>query len=139
VGEDQAGTYARLCGVAKSLGYSVEDAILPGETNGDCTPNIRRIRVEQANSPSQRVKTLAHELAHAILHEDSEESRELKELEAESVAYVVCANLGLDTGGYSFGYVAVWAGGGSEALAAIKSSGARIQRAGDVILAKLEG
>ena len=32
--------------------------------------------------------------------------RALAELEAESVAYVVCSGLGLETDAYSFGYVA---------------------------------
>ncbi len=57
-------------------------------------------------------KTLAHELAHelanelanAILHE-GEANRALAELEAESVAFVVCGALGIDTSEYSFGYV----------------------------------
>jgi len=59
-------------------------------------------------------------------------------LEAESTAYVVCRTLGLDTGEYSFGYVACWAGGGPEAVARIRASGSRIQRAATVILGSLE-
>lgn len=61
-------------------------------------------------SPAQRVKTLSHELAHAMLHEGAPD-RQLAELEAESVAYVVCSALSVDSGAYSFGYVAGWAGG----------------------------
>jgi hypothetical protein len=37
------------------------------------------------------------------------------ELEAESVAYVGCRELGIDSSAYSFGYVATWTGGGAEA------------------------
>lgn len=37
-----------------------------------------------------------------------ERGRSLREVEAESVAYVVCQHFGLDTGEYSFGYVAGW-------------------------------
>ena len=62
----------------------------------------------------------------------------MAELEAESTAYVVCRTLGLDTADYSFGYVACWAGGGPEAVARIKASGGRIQRAASVILDTLE-
>ena len=47
-------------------------------------------------------------------------------------------SFGLDTSGYPFGYVACWAGGGPEAVARIKSSGTRIQRAASVILDALE-
>jgi len=46
--------------------------------------------------------------------------------------------LGLDTGDYSFGYVACWAGGGPEAVAAITASGGAIQRASAAILDGLE-
>ena len=88
-------------------------------------------------APAHRVKTLAHELAHAILHAERTE-RGLMELEAESVAFIVCDALGLDAGAWSFGYVAGWAGGGEQALAAIKATGARIQRTADQILSALD-
>jgi antirestriction protein ArdC len=136
-GEDEAGVFARLVEVAGSIGYCVEDVEIPGESNGDCTFELRRIRVEVRNTPAQRVKTLAHEIAHAILHEGFSD-RALAELEAESTAYVVCSALGVTSDQYSFGYVAGWAGGGDEAIARIKSSGDRIHQAADAILTKLE-
>jgi len=69
------------------------------------------------------VKTLAHEIGHALLHDpglatNKDLSRELKELEAESTAYVICRALAMDTSDYSFGYVVGWAGGGEQALQA---------------------
>jgi hypothetical protein len=119
------------------MGYSVVLTELPGATNGDCSFSIRRIRVECRNEPAQQVKTLAHELAHGLLHEGTDD-RPLAELEAESTAYLVCRSLGLDTAEYSFGYVACWAGGGPEAVARIKASGGRIQRAASLILDGLD-
>lgn len=83
------------------------------------------------------MKTLAHEIAHAMLHEQAT-NRPVAELEAESVAYAVCHALGIDTGDYSFGYVATWAGGGAEAVSAIKAAGARIQRTANDILNRLD-
>jgi len=77
-------------------------------------------KYETTNTPAQRVKTLVHELAHALLHE-SYDDRALAELEAESTAYVVCQVLGIDSGDYSFGYVATWAGDGDQAVAGIKA------------------
>jgi len=124
---------ARLTRVAHRLEYSVEDTELPDGVNGDCTFSRRRIRVESRNSSAQRVKTLAHEIAHALLHADQPD-RSVAELEAESVAYLVCQHLGLDTGAYTFGYVATWAGGGDEALAAIKATGTNIQRTAHAML-----
>ena len=136
-GEDPASCFARLVTRAEAIGYSVATTALPGTTNGDCSFALRRIRVECRNDPAQQVKTLAHELAHALLHERVDD-RPLAELEAESTAYLICRTLGLDTADYSFGYVACWAGGGPEAVTRIKASGARIQQAASAILAGLE-
>ncbi|MGO8864467.1 MAG: ArdC-like ssDNA-binding domain-containing protein [Acidimicrobiales bacterium] len=136
-GDDPLGLFVQLVSVAQSIGFTVEDAELPGSTNGDCTHSLHRIRVETTNPPAQRVKTLVHELAHAMLHETFED-RGLAELEAESTAYVVCQALGLDTADYSFGYVAAWAGNGDQAVAKIKASGERIQKTAASILRAFE-
>jgi antirestriction protein ArdC len=136
-GDDTGGHYSQLLGVAQSLGFKVVDQELDGSTNGDCDHAERRIRVEVRNTPAQRVKTLAHEIAHALLHETFD-SRPVAELEAESAAYVVCQSLGVDTSDYSFGYVASWAGGGDRAIAGIRASCERIQRAAATILCAFE-
>jgi hypothetical protein len=137
LGRAPDGLFDSLVGVANGLGFAVEDASLPAGANGDCSHGLRRIRVEASNSSAQRVKTLAHELAHALLHEGCVDRR-LAELEAESTAYVVCNALGLDTSAYSLGYVTTWAGGGDEAAAGIKASGQRIQNAASCLLDALE-
>ncbi|MDQ6920494.1 MAG: hypothetical protein M3170_02705 [Candidatus Dormibacteraeota bacterium] len=56
-------------------------------------------------------------------------------MEAESVAYIVCAELEIDSSAYSFGYVATWAGGGEEAAKRISESAQRIATTGRRILA----
>jgi len=139
-GDDTDRAFLRLMKVAAGIGYSVEFAEFSDDRNGDCTPGEQRIRVRQGLAPAQCVKTLAHELAHAILHSDENchSSRPLAELEAESTAYVVCAAIGLDSGDYTFGYVAGWAGGGDQAIAGIKAAGANIHRASNLILSQLE-
>lgn len=136
-GDDPAGHYATLLTVADSIGFSVEDYEFNGSTNGDCTHSEHRIRVETRNTPAQRVKTLAHEIAHALLHEKFD-SRALAELEAESTAYVACQALGIDSSDYTFGYVATWAGGGDQAIAGIKASCERIQKTAATILRAFE-
>jgi len=136
-GDAPAGYFDALAGLGAAMGYSIEGTELPGTINGDCSFDLRRIRVESRNQPSHQVKTLVHELAHAMLHE-GQADRALAELEAESTAYVVCRSLGLDSGDYSFGYLAKWAGGGAEAVASITSSGALIQRTAGSILDSLE-
>src|SRR5260370_5234117 len=47
-GDDAGSRFAGLVKVAGSLGYSVERSELPGERNGDCTFELRRIRVRAA-------------------------------------------------------------------------------------------
>jgi len=83
--------------------------------------------------------TLVHEVAHAILHgiEDHHDRGE-KEIEAESVSYVVCKALGLDTAAFSFPYVATWAGRSKDALKEIEKSGSRIAKAAEEILSAIE-
>lgn len=124
-GPDGDQNFVALRRAAVGLGFRVEEAEMPVGTYGDCTYATRMIRVSVSASPAQRVKTLAHELSHAILHERCVD-RALAELEAESAAYVVCQHLGLDTAAYSFGYVATWAGGSGAALEDIRSSCGRI-------------
>jgi hypothetical protein len=136
-GEEPAGIFARLIEFVISIGFTVEYAELPGSVNGDCTHELYRIRDEITNSPAQHVKTLAHEIGHALLHEQFD-NRALAELEAESTAYVICQALGLNTSDYSYGYIAGWAGGGEQAIAGIKGSCERIQKAAASVLQSFE-
>lgn len=76
------------------------------------------IAIQNNMSQAQTMKTAVHETAHAILHDRDimEENgmtkdRMTKEVEAESVAYVVCNHFGLDTSDYSFSYIASWSSG----------------------------
>jgi hypothetical protein len=134
------GVFATLTEFANTIGFRVElPETLESGANGDTTHSLGRIRVAASNSEAQQVKTLAHEIGHALLHdpevsEAKELTRGLMELEAESTAYVICAALGMDTSDYSFGYVAGWAGGAPEAVQGIKASTSRIQRATSAVL-----
>ena len=74
-----------------------------------------RIVVQEGMSEAQTVKTLLHEASHEALHSKEvkyktgeNKTRNQKETEAESVAYVVCQHYGIDTSDYSFAYVATW-------------------------------
>lgn len=88
---------------------------------------------------SQMFATLLHEMAHAILHgREDHHGRSEREIEAESVAFVVSNVLGLDVACYSFGYVAQWTGE-ENAERAVLASGQRIVRATNTILDALLG
>lgn len=77
------------------------------------------IPTELLNSdPAHACKTLVHEMAHADLHGEIEKleqemggkvTRAMKETQAESVAFMVCENFGIDSSDYSFKYLATWA------------------------------
>lgn len=74
------------------------------------------IVIRRGMSESQTMKTAIHECAHAILHnrdkmQEGNKDRQTKEVEAESVAYIVCNYFGLDTSDYSFPYIATWGSG----------------------------
>jgi hypothetical protein len=92
-------------------------------SRGECAPangttNFaeRTVVVAGHLSGRQADKTLCHELAHVLLHDASRITvdRDLAEIEAESVAFIVCHALGVDTAAYSLPYVARWAGGDIE-------------------------
>lgn len=75
----------------------------------------KEIVIQNGMSESQTMKTLIHEVTHAMLHDRDmmEELGEKKdqltrEVEAESVAFTVCQHFGLDTSDYSFPYIASW-------------------------------
>ncbi len=143
-GHAPEGLFAKLTDFADGIGFRVvRPWSLVSGANGDTDHAAGLIRVATNNDGAQQVKTLAHEIGHALLHDPEITStgdlaRGLKELEAESVAYVICRALGMETGEYSFGYVVGWSGGGEQAVAGIKSSMTRIQRAAAAVLATFE-
>lgn len=53
-----------------------------------------------------------------LLDHGTSSCRGRAEVEAESVAFLVCASAGMQTSSYSFPYVTVWAGGDSEVVRA---------------------
>lgn len=86
---------------------------IEGGANGYFNTAEKRIAIQEGMSQQQTIKTLIHEISHAILHdrdegEEKDADRHTREVQAESVAYTVCSMLGLDTSDYSFGYVAGW-------------------------------
>ncbi|MBR2760901.1 MAG: ImmA/IrrE family metallo-endopeptidase [Solobacterium sp.] len=72
----------------------------------------KKIVLNETMGESQTVKTLIHEIAHALVHDNEEETEEkdpaVREIEAESIAYSVCRYYGLDTSEFSFPYLAVF-------------------------------
>ena len=102
-----------------------------------------RIAVQEGMSEAQTVKTIIHEAAHQALHSkeafDSsaeKKSKNQKETEAESVAYVVCQHYGIDTSDYSFAYVATWSEG--KEVPELKASLDTIRRTASDLIVKID-
>ena len=110
-GDAPEGIWDALVAQANEAGFEVIREQKRTE-NGYCDFLKKVISVRPDVAPAQAVKTLVHELGHALLHGDQPvTSREVAEVEVESVAFIVCDALGLDTSDYSFAYVACWAEG----------------------------
>lgn len=121
-GDDVAGAWVAVVSRIESLGYKVLRGHCGG-ANGYTDPFTKTVKVREDVSPAQALKTLVHELAHIeclhvanmteyVLH------RGRMETEAESVAFIVCGALGLDSEKYSAPYVRSWSEGKAEVLAA---------------------
>ena len=87
---------------------------MPGGAHGYYQPSSRRIVIEHALSGNQQVKTLCHELAHALVRADRHDDDPVldyagEELVAESIAYSCLRSAGVDPSGYSIPYLASWA------------------------------
>lgn len=118
-----------------------------GEIEGNAKGYYRHVDkeicVRADMGESQTIKTMIHEVAHAMLHDSDqmkqrgEEKDQLtKETEAESIAFTVCSALGIDTSDYSFPYVASWASG--KELKELKDSMDTIRLTAADFLEKLE-
>ena len=107
---------------------------IEGNTKGYYSPDEQEVRIREGMSELQNIKTALHETAHARLHNpaltECNFSQSEKEIQAESIAFIVAAHYGLDTSDYSFPYVSVWASGNvkriEENLEIIKKESAKI-------------
>lgn len=116
---------------------------IEGSAKGYYSHMDKEICVRADMGESQTIKTMIHEVAHAMLHDSDqmkqrgEEKDQLtKETEAESIAFTVCSALGIDTSDYSFPYVASWASG--KELKELKDSMDTIRLTATDFLEKLE-
>ncbi|EJW97244.1 LtrC-like protein, partial [gut metagenome] len=104
-----------------ALGYSVQFANLEKGATGKCSYESKTILISETSDSLQAFKTMIHECAHVFLHErirlhpptnDFEKllvaKQSIREMEAESVSYIVCTRLGIDCSEYSFPYIASW-------------------------------
>jgi hypothetical protein len=109
-GSAPEGVYAALVDFAASIGYTLVPHPEDDDAEGRCNYEQRTISV-QAGTSVRMLHILIHELAHALTAARRQaHDRTERETIAEGVAFVVCTALGLDAGGYSFPYIAGYAG-----------------------------
>ena len=138
VGEAPVGLGAAVLEMIEAHGFRVDavaDADAIAGANGVTRWDSRRVLVRVDMDDAAMVKTLIHEAAHVLLHAGPPGQflpRPLKEVEAESVAYVVASSHGMATGDYSFPYVAAWAG--ADGARAIQATQARVATAARLII-----
>lgn len=107
--------WAAVQGLLEDLGYSVD--VVTRSTidtwNGRTGFTDRSVVVSDHLEPPQRLKTLLHEWAHVALQHDVVVglSAEVREVEAESVAYLIAGTVRLDSAAYTLPYVAGWSAG----------------------------
>ena len=106
--------------VREACPVSVVFGPIEGPALGYYSPAEQEVRIREGMSELQSLKTMIHETVHARLHSTgtagAEFSREDKEIQAESIAYIVCAHYSLDTSDYSFPYVSTWASGNEKRI-----------------------
>jgi hypothetical protein len=93
---DPAGYTERLKDfvIQRSIQLEYSDSIYPAQ--GQCSPG--KITLLPGQCPAEEFATLAHEVAHSLLHQQerrAETTKRVRETEAEAVAFVVCEAIGL--------------------------------------------
>lgn len=146
-GEAPPGLWAGLAERIEAAGFQVLDVEHEGlihGANGVTDYAAKTVQVRVNMDPAARVKTLAHELAHVLMHGPDQVAarrhRGIGEVEAESVALMIGAAHGMDTSDYTIPYVASWAANvdGLEPAEIVRATGERVRATATKILDQLE-
>lgn len=118
----------------------IEFEKIKGEGKGYFSLTDNRIAIQEGMSEVQTIKTIIHEMAHQKMHtldkQIEGQTRNSKEVEAESVAYTVCQHYEIDTSDYSFSYVAGWSEG--KEMPELKASLDTIRRAASEMITAID-
>lgn len=119
-----------------------------GMGEGITTWRDHRVHIRPEAGSAQAVTALAHQLAHVTLHSEvarlessgTVPCQGIRRVEAESVAYLVAAHLGVETPAISFRNTSSWAGADprSHPEVTVKAVSERIRRISSVITAHLD-
>ncbi|MFC0290605.1 ArdC-like ssDNA-binding domain-containing protein [Bombilactobacillus bombi] len=89
-----------------------------GNAKGAFIPDLNTVVLNPKNTPTENTTTLIHELAHAAMHNNKSEMKDLerpiKELQAELTAYSVAKTFGINTSKKATNYIASWTNNGKK-------------------------
>src|SRR5262252_1200561 len=111
VNGDPRGYRERLVKLVADLGIDLEYSEQIAPARG--TSSGGKITLLPGQSPAEDFATLAHEIAHEMMHRDERRSgttKRVRETEAEAVAFVVCSAIGLETGSAAQDYIGLYGG-----------------------------
>ena len=111
--EDYAILYKSMKEISKRNGIPIRFEDIGDGSSGYYSRQYNEIVIQKGMSEQQTLKTIIHEIAHSELHTvdkllEIPLSRSTRELQAESVSFVVSNHYGLDTSNYTFAYLASW-------------------------------
>lgn len=117
---------------------------IPGSAKGYFHNEEKRIAIQEGMSETQTIKTMLHEISHALLHDRDlnqslhlpEKDRNTKEVEAESVAFTVGSRFQLDFSDYTFSYIAGYSSG--KDMRELKSSLDTIRTTASELISNIE-
>ena len=121
---ERLGKFVEAQGV--ELNYSERIAPAKGLSYGG------KITLLSGMQPAEEFSTLVHEIAHEMLHRGDRRTlttKQVRETEAEAVAFVVCQSVGLQNGTASQDYIQLWHGDANllrESLEAVQQTAAVI-------------
>lgn len=139
---DSARKEAVFAALKKVTGIDIEFKDIKGGAKGYYNATNNEIVIKSGMSDAQTLKTAFHEAAHNLLHDPAKDivtnksPRNEKEVQAESVAFIVAEKFGLDTSEYSFPYIASWSEG--KQLEQLKNALQEIQSAAKKISTEIE-
>jgi antirestriction protein ArdC len=145
-GQAPEGLLEALAAQVKAAGFDLSTSALHGPNGPDGVTNFlrRTVTVRDDFDDAHSATTLAHELAHVLMHDparflDGQTSgcRGDAEVEAESVAYLVASVYGIDADDYTFPYVAGWIGRNDPATV-LEATGKRVLATAHDILEQVE-
>jgi antirestriction protein ArdC len=124
----------RLRSFAEAQGIAVEYSEQIAPARG--TSSGGHIKLLPGQSAAEEFSTLAHEIAHELLHRGDRRTnttKRVRETEAEATAFVICQAIGLEAGSAACDYIQLWNG---DAQLLIESLG-YIREAASTVLAAL--